>query len=100
RSHAPPPPYPTRRSSDLAPRDGARSRRECSRRHLPRCRLAAVLRRVEMPRVTDLNELRLIGENPCMMIHEDPSKPPSTHVSIWRDRKSTRLNSSHVAISY
>jgi hypothetical protein len=37
-----------------------------------------------MPRITDLNELRLIGANPYMMVHEDPSQPPSTHVSIWR----------------
>jgi hypothetical protein len=36
-----------------------------------------------MPRITDTNELRLIGENPYMMVHEDPAQPPSTHVSVW-----------------
>ena len=37
-----------------------------------------------MPRTTDQDELRLIGANPYMIIHQDPSQPPSTHVSIWR----------------
>lgn len=37
-----------------------------------------------MARTTDRNELRLIGANPYMMIHQDPGQPPSTHVSIWR----------------
>lgn len=37
-----------------------------------------------MARTTDQDELRLIGANPYMLVHDDPSKPPSTHVSIWR----------------
>jgi hypothetical protein len=37
-----------------------------------------------MARTTDQNELRLIGANPYMIVHEDPKGPPMTHVSIWR----------------
>src|SRR5947209_4391014 len=37
-----------------------------------------------MARTTDLNELRLIGANPYMLVHQDPKQPPTTHVSIWR----------------
>ncbi len=37
-----------------------------------------------MARTTDQNELRLIGANPYMIIHEDPKGQPTTHVSIWR----------------
>jgi hypothetical protein len=33
---------------------------------------------------TDSNELRVIGENPWMMVFDDPEKPASTHVSVWR----------------
>jgi hypothetical protein len=37
-----------------------------------------------MARITDMNELRLIGANPYMLVHQDPKAPPTTHVSIWR----------------
>ncbi len=37
-----------------------------------------------MARITDLDELRLIGANPYMLVHQDPKAPPTTHVSIWR----------------
>lgn len=37
-----------------------------------------------MARLTDQNELRLIGANPYMVVHEDPEGPPTTHVSWWR----------------
>ena len=37
-----------------------------------------------MARTTDLNELRLVGANPYMLVHEDPAAPPTTHVSWWR----------------
>lgn len=33
---------------------------------------------------TDPQELRLIGENPWMMLFQDPDDPPTTHVSVWR----------------
>ena len=33
---------------------------------------------------TDPSELRLTGENPWMMVFEDPDKPASTNVSVWR----------------
>src|SRR5205807_8914243 len=89
-SPPPPPPhsFPTRRSSDLAldgrdrGDDRRRARQGCGRardRALPRpAAHAPALRRRRAPQV--LGALR-------------PLRPP-------RDRKSTRLNSSHLVISY
>src|SRR5690625_6253386 len=53
-----------------------------------------------------VNTLRAMGFDPYVMIYERPTAPPVTrHLQRWvnntrLDRKSTRLNSSHVAISY
>src|SRR5690606_41788478 len=91
----PPPSFPTRRSSDLSGRASER---------FPQC---------DPPRLLDLGA-GVRGAHPKCLLREyrgDPRLrvplhqafgPPRTGwpVSQRRDRKSTRLNSSHVKISY
>src|SRR5690606_40789316 len=78
--------FPTRRSSDLA-FDG------CIARHRPRRRSAAHLpRRAACLSPTRTPQLR--------RRHARRQQPPRLHKRIGQDRKSTRLNSSHVKTSY
>src|SRR5207253_4854896 len=98
RSHAlrPPPPLPTRRSSDLATlfpagRLAAASGRSLHRRVSPfraerrRCAVGAAMKGVGVLAVLAL----AAAQGPAPEISQE-----------CQDRKSTRLNSSHVAISY
>src|SRR5205085_3883147 len=90
--HEDPPSFPTRRSSDLATASGHADRPRAGVSHkLPRLEGAGLRNRQRSRSVT----------TPCNM------RRPATRwrrvvdkVHIARDRKSTRLNSSHSQISY
>src|SRR5207247_10194015 len=94
-SSLPPPsllPFPTRRSSDLA--DPARSAK--AQRRLRRCHRRSA-------------RAAFVAESPPDSIAREPPVPPIVShtssrgnggTSAGRDRKSTRLNSSHEWISY
>src|SRR5207253_8848082 len=81
-AHPPLPSFPTRRSSDLARRE----RTPRARPPHPRADAARDRQRARRQRVADLQRPQEADEH-------DRRQPQ-------RDRKSTRLNSSHVAISY
>src|SRR5690606_41633024 len=85
------PPFPTRRSSDLAQEPDAVL--EPRREHLRRNRARTAQTRGRAPRLRPRVALRAAR-------HEAPQVPEEHPLSRRRDRKSTRLNSSHVKISY
>src|SRR5690625_7469467 len=76
--HSPPHPFPTRRSSDLRSIGNTFAKNSLSRSHLP----ASCGESDDVAHVS--------------MTSGSPANPPG----LPRDRKSTRLNSSHVATSY
>src|SRR5207253_11520797 len=89
--------FPTRRSSDLLcilrpfSQDSPGS---VSTGETPRQKMSKVV----APRDTKLDSAReLTKSNPTLTRSSKPKKPQNV---LHQDRKSTRLNSSHVAISY
>src|SRR5690606_39362907 len=84
------PSFPTRRSSDL--------KLLCSRRSHPANRLAYPHGGGRNQPLPGRSRRRQRGRHDGISIHEIAYKVGSGHVI--RDRKSTRLNSSHVKISY
>src|SRR5439155_17986243 len=87
------PSFPTRRSSDLACARALAGRRAAdAARRAGRARGAAALATDR-----DAPALRALRPLPPALLR----RPPHPHPLLGRrDRKSTRLNSSHVAISY
>src|SRR5690606_40334842 len=85
RPHPRPPPFPTRRSSDLrSTKTPDHRERSARRKRDTRCRTTS-------------------GESPCsaaISTRRSPSCSRTSHSIVSADRKSTRLNSSHVKISY
>src|SRR5207253_7875897 len=89
------PPFPTRRSSDLVERDGLHGGRDRRR--------AAALRPLGDEGALPHVGARAAGRDQ-LLVGERHGAPVDAELAgqlaRGRDRKSTRLNSSHVAISY
>src|SRR5207249_11699199 len=97
RAHRARHPFPTRRSSDLGPRPHLLEHNTQFAEQLSNYHIRAFVK----PGITGLAQIRgLRGEarNPADIAQRVASD--ISYLENWKDRKSTRLNSSHVSISY